>query len=214
MAIAVFALAIAGVLALLWLGSRSDADTALTQRDNAVVERDAAIAATIDADTALRASQDELADALTALEDASGSDARSGASDTDELQDLRDEVDELTAEVERLEAENETLAIDLADLEASATTTPSTTTTLLPTPTVPPSVSPDDIGEQVGGLFRSSVLGDGQQSCLGQALLDVLGAQRVLEAIAAASPGDDEQFVDAIRSAASICNIDPSAIFG
>ena len=75
-------------------------------------------------------------------------------------------------------------------------------------------MSADDIGDQLSSLFRSSVLGAVQKECLGQVMLNELGEQRVVEAIAAESPGDDDEFVQALRDAADFCNIDPSAIFG
>lgn len=76
------------------------------------------------------------------------------------------------------------------------------------------SASPDDIGEQISGLFRRSVLGAGQKSCLGQVKLNDFGEQGVVAAIATESPGDDDEFVEGLRAAADFCNIDPSAIFG
>jgi hypothetical protein len=115
----------------------------------------------------------------------------------------------LSAEVERLEAENRALAADLEAAEAAAAEAEPA-----PTTTVVASVSPDDVGDQISGLFRNSVLGAVQKSCLGQVVLNDLGEQRVVEAIAAESPGDDEEFVEAVRAAAAFCNIDPSAIFG
>ena len=72
----------------------------------------------------------------------------------------------------------------------------------------------DEIGEQVAGLFRSSVLGSGQKSCLGLTLFNEFGDQRVAAAIASGSPRDDAEFVDAIIAAAMNCNIDPSAVLG
>lgn len=108
----------------------------------------------------------------------------------------------------------------LPDATLPPTSIPPTTapaTTRVPAATVvepAPSMSPDEIGGQVAGLFRRSVLGDGQKSCLGQVLVNDFGEERVLAAIASESPRDDLEFVDAIRAAARFCNIDPSAILG
>lgn len=233
--VAVAALLATAVMGLLWLGARSSGNDATIERDAAIAERDAANDATIDANAQMRTAQDELADTQAALDDASGAADQSDGPSPEEMQALEDRAEELSAEVERLEDQNEALAADLetaitesaattvAEPETTApstsTTTTTTTTTTSPAQPAPDTtvavpVSPDDIGDQISGLFRRSVLGAEQKSCLGQVVLNDLGEQRVVEAIAAESPGEDEEFVEAVRAAAEFCNIDPSAVFG
>lgn len=206
-------------MGVLWLGARSSTDDAIVERDAAIAERDAANDASIDANAQLQTLQDELDAARAELDDPDGAAVES---DDGELQELNDRIEELSAEVERLEAENETLAA--GDAESTTTTEPVvlepdlTTTTAVPatTPATTESapVSAEDIGDQIAGLFRDDVLGSIQKICLGQAVVDDLGQDRVVEAIAAESPGEDVEFVESLLDAADFCNVDESAIFG
>lgn len=218
------ALLLAGVMAFLWLDARNTGNDAAFERDAAITERDAANVANIESNAQLQTTEDELADARAELETASSSADGSAAASPEEVQELKDQVDDLSAEVERLEDENATLAADLEAAQSTTTvaaepadTTPPTTTVPTdpaPETTVPPSVDSGDVGEQIAGLFRRSVLGSLQELCLGRAVLEDLGEARVVEALASESPGDDEEFVESIRAALPNCNIDPSAVFG
>jgi hypothetical protein len=174
------------VFGLLWLTAASARDDAESQRDLALDERDAAIDAGIEMNNELQTARDQLAETDPA--------------DEAEREELRGEVDRLTAEVDRLTAENEALSSDL-----DAATAPSTTAA--PETTGAP-------GAAVAPLYRPSVLGPGQEECLGQEVLDELGAVRLIEIVNSEDPGDDEDLVAALENAASACGIDPSAIFG
>ena len=198
------------VFGLLWIGASGSRNDAVDERDLALSERDAAIARGIELNNELETTQDQLADA-----------------DTTEIDDLQAEVDRLTAEVERLTEENESLRADLAAAEAPPTTVPpatsiapettvapetSTAATVIPADSAPPSV--DEIGEWLSSLYRSSVLGQGQKDCLGQNALDELGADRLGALLDTDDAGDDEELIDALQNAASVCGVDPSAVFG
>ncbi|MGB3733819.1 MAG: hypothetical protein WA964_02605 [Ilumatobacter sp.] len=222
------ALVVAGVFALLWLGARSSESDTASERDAAIAERDAATQTYIDANAQLQTAQDELADAREALDDESGTVGEPGGATAAELQQLEDRTEELSAEVERLEDENEVLATDLAAAatpavttadEPDAATTTTTTATAEPADAAPATtaaatVSFEDVGDQISGLFRPSVLGTLQKRCLGEFVVEALGEERVLAAIASESPVDDEEFVDVVSAAAEFCLIDQSAIFG
>ena len=210
-ALAIVASIAALVFGVLWIGASGSQNDAADERDLALSERDAAIARGIELNNELETTQDQLADAST---------------DT-ETDDLQAEVDRLTAEVERLTEENESLRADIAAAEAPPTTVPpatsiapdttvapetSTATTVVPADSTPPSV--DEIGEWLSSLYRSSVLGQGQKDCLGQSVLEVLGADRLGALLDTDDAGDDEELIDALRNAASVCGVDPSAIFG
>ena len=179
---------------------------------------------------------DALADAEEALADGASTDSTSGEAE------LQAEVDRLAAEVARLEAETERLATDVTATSAVApattaapdttiapTTAPSTTaaptTTAAPATTAPTTTaapvgpieapSPGEIGDWLSGLYRSSVLGDGQKDCLGQTVLDALGGDRLSVLLSAtAEPGEEDDLIEALRDAAASCGIDPSAVFG
>ncbi len=216
-------------MTLLWLGARGARVDAETERDAVTAERDAANDESISADARLQTALDDLAEARADLNAASGGAVATGQSDEEELDALSDRVDELTAEVERLEDENAALVSDLETAAAPTTSVPAPgieDTEPVTTTTVPedsdldaesveePAASPDEVGDQISGLFRNSVLGAGQQQCLGQSVLEELGDERTIDAIASETPGDDEEFVDAVAAAADACNIDPSAVFG
>ena len=197
------------VFGLLWLTAASARDDAESQRDLALDERDAAIDAGIEMNNELQTARDQLAETDPA--------------DEAEREELRGEVDRLTAEVDRLTAENEALSSDL-DAATAPSTTAAPETTVVPETTVapettaaPPDVEPpsvSEIGEWLASLYRPGVLGPGQEECLGQEVLDELGAVRLIEIVNSEDPGDDEDLVAALENAASACGIDPSAIFG
>lgn len=208
-------------MSFVWLDARKDGSDAVIERDAAIIERDAATDAKLATDAQLRTAQDELADARDALASASDVSDGSDVPTPEEVEELRNEIEELSVEVERLADENETLAADLVEAQEAvedAEVPPdetSTSSTDVPGDTIAVApVSATEIGDQISGLFRPSVLGRGQKACLGQAVLDDLGEQRVVDAIAAESPDDDEEFVQAIRDAAAFCGIDRSAVFG
>ena len=197
-----------------------------TRRDLALSERDLANATAIALDTELQSTRDELAAAEALL---------AGTSSDEDASDLQAEVERLTAEVERLEAENASLKTDTTTTTvapatepapattAPATTAPATTTTTTtePAPETSAPTGPVDapsaleIGTWLSGLYRDSVLGDGQQQCLGESVLDALGGDRLAVLLAAVEdPGDEADLIEAVRDAAATCGIDPSAIFG
>ena len=191
------------VFGLLWLTAASARNDAESQRDLALDERDAAIDAGIEMNNELQTARDQLAETDPA--------------DEAEREELRGEVDRLTAEVDRLTAENEALSSDLDAATAPSTTAAPETTVAPETTAAPPDVEPpsvSEIGEWLASLYRPSVLGPGQEECLGQEVLDELGAVRLIEIVNSEDPGDDEDLVAALENAASACGIDPSAIFG
>jgi len=218
--LAVIASIAALVFGLLWITTSSSRDDAVQERDLALSERDAAIASSIELNNELETTQDQLAEADAAAASA-GTPADDNGTDSTEIDALQTEVDRLTAEVERLTEENAALQADLDVAEPAPTTIPPETTvapeTAAPTTAVqadstPPSVN--EIGEWLSSLYRPSVLGQGQQDCLGQRVLDELGADRLGTLLTADDAGDDEGLIDALRDGASACGIDPSAVFG
>lgn len=226
---AAVALVAAAVMAVLWIGAQSRADDAATERDAVTAERDAAIDAAIESNAELQTVQDELEAARDAVDDAAG-DVGPPSTSVDpslvDVQALEERIDELTEEIEQLEILNEILATgptnpnesaDDAESDADPTTTsvdpPETSVDAPAAPDAPP-ISSGDVGDQISRLFRPSVLGSGQKTCVGDVVLNELGEQRVVETIASESPGDDEEFIEAIRTAAATCNIDITAILG
>jgi hypothetical protein len=207
------------VFGLLWISASGSRDDAVDERDLALTERDAAIATGIELNNELETTHDQLAAA-----EAAAAAGETGADET-EIGDLQAEIDRLTAEVERLTAENESLQADLAAGESPPTTVPpatsiapettvapETTTAPVPAEATPPSVS--EVGEWLSSLYRRSVLGQGQKDCLGQTVLDELGAVRVVTLLNSDDAKDAEDLIDALRDAAATCGVDPSAIFG
>jgi cytoskeletal protein RodZ len=211
-ALAILGLVLALVFGLLWLGVRGSRDDAANERDIALAERDDANENAIALSNELEGTKDQLADAQSDV----------SAADPSEAGDLQADVDRLTAEVERLTAENEALST----AAGSATTTqpaPAPESTQ-PAPTVAPTTasptgtdgpSADDIGAWLSSLYRTSVLGEVQRLCLGQTVLDDLGADEVIEILSSGDDaGSNEVLITSIETAAEECGIDPSAVFG
>lgn len=212
------------VFGLLWISASGSRNDAVQERDLALSERDAATANGIELSNELRATKDQLADTEAAL--ASAGSTESGPADTSEIADLETDVDRLTTEVDRLTTENETLRADLDAARSAPETTIVAPTTVAPETTVAPDTvvapttetvlpSAAELGQWLSSLYRTSVLGSGQRDCLGQVVIDDLGADQLSEIL---NSGDDaagnDILIASLRAAASTCGIDPSAVFG
>jgi TolA-binding protein len=226
-AYAIVASIVAVLLVLLWMSAASGRSDAESERDLALSERDAAIETGIELDTELQATRDELAEAT-----ADGDNDQDETAAVDQSKELQVQVDDLTAEVERLTDENAALQAALDAATTPETTTPETTTpptaappattvapatTAAPADTAPPAaepLTPDEVGAWLASLYRRSVLGEGQVSCLGQTVLAELGNDRLATLLNDEDAGEDDALIEALRDAAASCGIDPSAIFG
>ncbi len=227
-AFAIVASIAAVLLGLLWMSAASGRSDAESERDLALSERDAAMETAIELDTELQATRDQLANSSA---DGDGDDAQDEAAAADQSKELQIQVDDLTAEVARLTDENAALQASLDAATAPETTSPETTTpptttpettappatTAVPADTAPPAaepLTPNEVGEWLASLYRRSVLGQGQVSCLGQTVLAEVGNDRLAALLDDDDAGADEELIEALRNAASNCGIDPSAIFG
>ncbi len=183
-AFAIVASIVAVVFGLLWMSAASGRSDAESERDLALSERDAAIETGIELNTELKATQDQLADST-----ADSDDDQDDAALLDQSKQLQIEVDDLTAEVERLTDENAALQ---AALDAATTTETTHSRDDHPADDRAPGdhrrpgdhgraarhrparrepLTPDEIGTWLASLYRRSVLGDGQITCLGQTVL-------------------------------------------
>lgn len=210
--VATIALVAAVVMGFLWL-------SALSSRDDAESERDAAqAAATVEADRsaealdalaatevdldAERTENEQLAAELAAAQ----ADADTGAAATARADEAEAALVIVNMQNDELAAEVAALTSSLADAEATA-----------PVPAFDINTSPDFaryIGEQLSSTSGPTVLGEGQTTCLGTAVvidigLDALGAGLN----AGASSSETTVVFDSIGRAAITCGIDPSAIF-
>lgn len=204
--LAVLGLILALVFGFLWLGARSGREDAASERDIALAERDAANETAISLSNELAATKDQLADA----------ESEGAATGTSEADDLQAEVDRLTAENEALTAEL-AAATTLPEPTPSVPPTTATPTTATPTTAAPTTAAPsaDEIGEWLASLYRNNVLGPIQEACLGQTVLNDLGADQLTEILGSGDDaGTDEALIESLEAAASECGIDPSAIFG
>ncbi len=213
------ALLAAVIMGLLWSSARSD-------RDDAIAERDAAQAATVDgADQSEQALTD--LDAATATNERLAAETEAAEAATAEAIASAEAATAATAELEvrnaELTAEIATLQSSLADAETAAAEAETAAAAAEATPAAPEANSFDIaaaadfarfIGERLASIEGATVLGQGQHTCLGAAVVNDIG----LDAIGAglengASSSANSIVVDAIERGAISCGIDPSAIF-
>lgn len=224
------ALLAAVVMGLLWV-------SALNSRDDAAAERDAAqTAATaesdrtadaldslattkVDLDTA-RTENEQLAAELAAAE----ADAAAAAAATARADEAEDTLAVVNVENEELAAQIVTLEASLADSQAAAEAAAETAADAPTAPAAPaaPAVfdinaAPDFaryIGEELSSSNGPSVLGQGQTTCLGTAVVNDIGLDALGSGLqSGASSSKNAVVVEAIERAAVSCGIDPSAIF-
>jgi hypothetical protein len=207
------ALLAAVIMGLLWTSARSD-------RDDAIAERDAAQAATV-------AGSDQSEQALTDLDAATATNERLAA-ETEAAEAATTEAiasaDAANAATAELEVRNAELTAELATLQSSLTDAETAAAAAAAEAEAAPEANSFDIaaavdfarfiGERLASIEGATVLGQGQHTCLGTAVLNDIG----LDAIGAglengASSSASSVVVDAIERGAISCGIDPSAIF-
>ena len=226
--LAVVAIVSTAVMAVLWLSARDDADEA-----RADAERSAALLAEAergeaDARAALEQAQTDL-DAASAEGDDTVDAAEIAALDEEitalegENEALRSDVDALQTELDEATAPApESTDADETDV-AETTTTTTTTTTTEPEPEPEPDApavdlgfdlgDPQQVGQFLGNLYRDSVLGSGQETCIGESVAAEVGDD-LGPILSSEDPGADDRLVTALTNAGDTCQIDPTAIFG
>ncbi len=225
------ALLVAVIMGLLWMTAQSD-------RDSALEERDAAQAASVAESDRTEEVLSELADARIEL-DAAAATAERLAAETEAAEaattDAVARADATTAATAALEVQNDELTKQVATLESSligaeteaadavaeaeaAVEAATDTAAVTPEATAFDIAAAADfarfIGERLASVERSSVLGQGQHTCLGTAVVNDIGLDAIgvgLEDGAASSASSAVN--DAIERGAISCGIDPSAIF-
>jgi hypothetical protein len=214
------ALLAAVIMGLLWTSARSD-------RDDAIAERDAAQAATV-------AGSDQSEQALTDLDAATATNERLAA-ETEAAEAATTEAiasaEAANAATAELEVRNAELTAELATLQSSLTDAETAAAEAAAAEAAAAEAAPEAseansfdiavavdfarfIGEQLASIEGDTVLGQGQHTCLGTAVVNDIG----LDAIGAglengASSSASSVVVDAIERGAISCGIDPSAIF-
>lgn len=212
-AIALIAAVVMGFLWLSTLGSRDDAES---ERD------DAQAAATVEAERsaealdALAATEVELDAARTENEQlaaelaAAQADADAGAAATARADEAEATLVVVNMQNDELAAEVAALTSSLADAEARASDS-------APVPAFDINAAPEFaryIGEQLSSTSGPTVLGEGQTTCLGTAVVTDIGLNALGAGLnAGASSGETTVVFDAVGRAAITCGIDPSAIF-
>ncbi|MFT6390919.1 MAG: hypothetical protein ACJA14_000426 [Ilumatobacter sp.] len=222
-------------MGFLWLGARDSSSDAQSERDIAIAERDAASAENIELDARVRVAEDDVAEAQDALSAAESDNDDTTPVDDTAITELQEEIDKFAAEVQRLNEENATLAAAEPEPEPDATepdatepepepepdaTEPDATEpepepdATEPEPDTAEPLSPRDLGRRLSSLYRQNVLGNGQQTCLGQVVINDIEADSISEILMSDDPGANESLTTSLQGAATICGIDPSAIFG
>ncbi len=224
--ISAVALLAAVVMGLLWMSAAS-------ARDDAAVERDDARAATVAESDRAEEAVAELAEARTDLDVAATTNEQlateSAAAETAaaEAAARAEAAEAATAE---LQAQNVELTTEVAALESSLTDaeTAAAEAATSAAETAPAAEAPATaafdiaaavefarfLGESLASVEGPTVLGQGQHTCLGTAVVNDIG----LDAIGAglqtdASNGASSALDEAIERGAISCGIDPSAIF-
>jgi hypothetical protein len=221
------ALAAAIVMGLLWFsvsGSRDDAASerdaaqaavaAETERTSAALDSLAATEAELEA---AQSDNEQIAAELAAAE-ADAAEATAATARATEAEALLAEVN---VQNETLAAEITALEAALADAEAAAQTAESANVPTVPATPEPVvfdiDAAPDFaryLGEQLSSTNGASVLGQGQNTCLGTAVVNDIGLDALGNGLrSGASSNQNTVVVDAIGRAAVTCGIDPSAIF-
>ena len=211
LALATCGLVAAAVTGFLWLGARGASSDAQSERDIAIAERNAASAENIELDARVRVAEDDVAEAQNALSAAESDNDDTTPVDDNAITELQGEIDELAAEVQRLNEENAMRAAAEPEVtEPEPEPEPEVTE---PEVTAEP-LSPRDLGRRLSSLYRQNVLGNGQQTCLGQVVINDIEADSISEILMSDDPGANESLTASLQNASAICGIDPSAIFG
>jgi hypothetical protein len=213
------ALLAAVVMGLLWISALGSRDDAATERDAAEATATEEADRTADALDSLAATEVDLEAARTDNEQLT---AELAAAEADAA-----EADAATARAADAEAalavanvQNEELAAEIATLETSLSGAQDAAETA-GVPADPAvfdiNASPDlarYIGEQLSSSSRPTVLGEGQTTCLGTAVVNDIGLATLGAGLASgASSNESTAVVESIERAAVTCGIDPSAIF-
>jgi hypothetical protein len=203
-------------MGFLWLGARDSSSDAQSERDIAIAERDAASAENIELDARVRVAEDDVAEAQDALSAAESDNDDTTPVDDTAITELQEEIDKFAAEVQRLNEENATLAAaePEPEPEPDATEPEPEPDATEPEPDTAEPLSPRDLGRRLSSLYRQNVLGNGQQTCLGQVVINDIEADSISEILMSDDPGANESLTTSLQGAATICGIDPSAIFG
>ncbi len=222
--ISAVALLAAAVMGLLWM-------SAAGARDDAAAERDEARAATVTESERADEAVAELTETRTDLDDAAttnqqlSTEAASAEAAAAEATARAEAAEAATAE---LQAQNVELTTEVAALESSLTDAETAAADAEATTAAAAAAAPATevfdiaaavqfarfIGESLASVEGPSVLGQGQHTCLGTAVvndigLDAIGAGLQTDAANSATSALDE----AIERGAISCGIDPSAIF-
>ena len=206
------ALLAAVVLALLWVSALSSRDTATTERDAAQAAATEEAERTADALDSLAATEVNLETALADNEQLTAELAAAEA-DAAEATAATARADEAEATLAVVRVENETLAAEITTLETSLSASQGATPAVVFDISTAPNLA-RYIGEQLSSSSRPTVLGDGQTTCLGTAVVNDIGLATLGSGLASgASTSESTAVVEAIERAAVSCSIDPSAIF-
>lgn len=207
------------ILALLWISARSSRDDVAAERDAARAEATAEAERTADTADALAASEALLSDAMADNEQLSA-ELTAAQADASEASEAMARLAEADASIAALTEQNAELAADLATAEqalADAEATPDAPDAPDAPPAFDIAAAPDFaryIGEQVSSTSGPSVLGEGQTTCLGTALIDDIGFEAIGAGLnAGASTSENAAVFEAVERAALSCGIDPSAVF-
>lgn len=211
-AIGAIAVLAAAVLAMLWVSALSSQDTAITERDTAQTAATVETERTADALDLLEATKVDLEAALADNEQLT---AELGATEADstEAAAATARAAEAEAALDDMFVENETLATEITSVETSLLASQDASSdTVFDINTAPDLAR--YIGEQLSSSSRPTVLGNGQTTCLGTALVNDLGLETLGSGLASGASTDERtEVVEAIERAAARCSIDPSTIF-
>ncbi len=216
------ALLAAVVMGLLWVSALSSSDDAATERDAAQAAATEEANRSADALDSLAATGVDLEAARTENEQLT-TELAAAQADAAEATAATARADEAEATLAVVNVQNEELAAEIVTLEASLSET-QTAAAAAEAASVPAdqavfdiNASPDlarYIGEELSSTSGPSVLGQGQTTCLGTAVVNDIGLATLGTGLASgASSSDITVVVEAIERAAATCGIDPSAIF-
>lgn len=220
--LALTGLAIGAIMTILWFGTRGDVDDAVAERDLAISERDTATESLTTAQTELQATTDalgateqDLAEALAALEAAGSADPAEPVVPADvdpsgDLAALEAQIAELQTTATAAAAENARLT---EELEAAGAAEPA--------PATPAEFDVDStpdfarwVGELLSSSRGSSRLGQNASTCFGAAVIDLIGVDAIGNGQNNSASGSERQVViDAMVTAAGTCDIDTGLIF-
>lgn len=220
--IGAIALLAAVALGLLWV-------SALNSRNDAVTERDAARATAAEESNRTAAALDSLAATEVDLEAARTDNEQLAAelaaaeADATEATAAMARADEAAAALGAVTRQNEELAAEIVTLETSLSEALAANeeADAASVPAEPAAFDIDAspglarfIGEELSSSSGPSVLGQGQTTCLGTAVVNDIGLATLGEGLSSEASSSERTVVtEAIERAAVTCGIDPSAIF-